>query len=470
MPEHNKRSTDLADIRTQTAPRTLALGRDYVFVQWAQRLLAAQRFQFCQNVESVLNELRAADVDLIVINIGDLQSDRDEAIKLLHAAAPDTPLVGVTQDTASADSLAADDERLAFCMSLSGEPEELSQALGALRRRQARLTGVQRKIKAVTSKLRTLGEWQQNIGRWTDELLHELRTPVGVLRGFCSNLLDDVHGPLSEPQRTAVERMKVAVELLVDLLDGATDSLPQRPVSDVAEFVEPRAPQRSRLSLDELCGQVVALLVPRAAARGVTIRLQPEPCPAVWGERIRILQLLVNLLSNSLRFTPSGGRIEVALRSVPWPADHRLKACQVLISDTGPGLPDGIADEIFLPGWSTDTESGHAGMGLAICQQVVQEHSGTLEVDRGAPSGGACFVVTLPVDPRKRRRAVRVRWIKDTSQALRLLSRLRGETAVEEATEEADAGALAKLLAARGGELLVLGDTDARVARALRGG
>jgi signal transduction histidine kinase len=116
-----------------------------------------------------------------------------------------------------------------------------------------------------------------------------------------------------------------------------------------------------------------------------------EPLPPVRADRHRVMQVLSNLIGNSLKFTPPGGRITVSAK----PQD-----AQVLftIADTGPGIPREHLSDIFSPYWQAKrTERMGAGLGLPIAKGIVEAHGGRIWVE-SEPGRGTQFYFTLPVD------------------------------------------------------------------------
>jgi signal transduction histidine kinase/CheY-like chemotaxis protein len=230
--------------------------------------------------------------------------------------------------------------------------------------------------------------------RLKDEFLmtvsHELRTPLTAIYGWARMLST---GEIREAQRTravsAIERNAKALEQLVnDLLD----------VSRVVTG-------KMRLDVQPIAvGDVVALAIdamrPAAVAKNIRIALhQTGGEPTVSGDARRLQQVIWNLLSNAVRFTPNDGRIEV---------DVTRQADLVIISvrDTGPGIDPAFlphAFERFRQGMSGTTRAhGGLGLGLAIARHLTELHGGTIRAENNSPAPGAAFHVALPARPELR--------------------------------------------------------------------
>ncbi len=285
--------------------------------------------------------------------------------------------------------------------------------------------------------------------------MHDLRTPLGVIRGFACNLLDEVYGPVEGSQRDAVERVQGACDILRGLVDQVRSDLPAPPELD-DDLRPQRIVGRTQVSLEELGDEVAEFLGSAAAAGGATLALEKERCPLIWGNRVRLLQALVNLVKNATRFTPSGGRITLGVEPVPPTDDHPWARCGVTVSDTGAGIEPALQEKIFEAGFSTGKGEGHQGMGLAVVSEVVKEHGGSLEL-RSTPGAGTSFRLLLPVDPRRRRRRSKVRIVRDAAFAAEALAELRRAGAeITEYAAPAELEELARMVRGGGQELLLV--------------
>ena len=201
---------------------------------------------------------------------------------------------------------------------------------------------------------------------------HDMGTASTVLRGYLRMLLEERAGPLAEEQRSFVlearrETDRMA-ELLANLLEFAASGKP-----DALRCV--RKPAR----LGALLEQVVRAWAPRCAERGVALVFEPE---LVHDElRIdpgRIEQLITNLLSNALRFAPSGSAVRLAANEFEDEAGHAL--C-VSVLDEGPGVTGEDADLIFRP-FVRGAQAGGGrgvGLGLSVCRAIAAAHGGRVE-------------------------------------------------------------------------------------------
>ena len=151
--------------------------------------------------------------------------------------------------------------------------------------------------------------------------------------------------------------------------------------------------QPQKLELSGLYQDVVAHLYDRATAKSLTIESDiPNDLPIVYADRERVQQVLVNLLDNAIKYTPTGGTIRVS-------GLHRTtQKVQVSVWDNGPGIPEENYERIFEERFRLERDKAKDGygIGLALCQRIIRAHYGQIWVD-SAPNGGSCFHFTLPV-------------------------------------------------------------------------
>jgi len=119
-----------------------------------------------------------------------------------------------------------------------------------------------------------------------------------------------------------------------------------------------------------------------------------EPLPSIMGNFTQLQQVVINLLSNALDATPTGGTIAVYTRSVGEPPS----AVVLEVSDTGSGIPEAHLSKVFDPFFTTKPPGKGTGLGLSVCLGIVQDHHGMITV-QSQEGRGATFLVTLPVTP-----------------------------------------------------------------------
>jgi PAS domain S-box-containing protein len=212
---------------------------------------------------------------------------------------------------------------------------------------------------------------------------HELRTPLTSIRGYLELVRED--GRLDEEQ----DRMLGIVDRNADrLLALVTDLL------FIAEVHAGKlAMDRVSVQLAHVAAESVEAAAPRARELEIELHLDADPGLAVDGDRTRLAQVLDNLISNAIKFTPAGGRVDVRI--------FRSDGSAVVeVSDTGPGIPENDRPHLFERFYRTNGAVRAAvqgtGLGLAIVGAIASSHGGTVSVE-SSDSGGARFRVCVPL-------------------------------------------------------------------------
>ena len=217
---------------------------------------------------------------------------------------------------------------------------------------------------------------------------HEVRTPLNVVLGLAEALKTD---PLTARQVSLVDGVLDAGAMLLRLLNS---------VLDVTRIESGKAAlDLKAFDLNRCVETVVRIWRPRAEAQAVSLALHMEPLPGAYGmlsDRGKIEQVLINLISNALKFTPLGGRVDVRLTGAF--DDKGGFGVRLEVSDEGPGVPMRDRERIFQPFEQTPAgrEAGGAGLGLSICAGHAAVLGGAIGVDT-APGGGASFWLEFPV-------------------------------------------------------------------------
>ena len=218
-------------------------------------------------------------------------------------------------------------------------------------------------------------------------LSHELRNPLNVILGYSELLLrmsEIEQSPRLVQMGEALRRnAQSQSQLINDLLD--LSRLQRGKISLNQETV----------SLPAIIDNAVETVRADAATKGVEIRLNPsEHLLFVEGDRLRLQQIAWNLLNNAVKFTPSGGRIEIGL------INEGVTAAFV-VKDTGQGIDPGFLPHVFEMFRQADGSNrrrhGGLGIGLALVRQLVQLHGGTISAESEGPNKGSRFTVRLPL-------------------------------------------------------------------------
>jgi len=217
---------------------------------------------------------------------------------------------------------------------------------------------------------------------------HELRTPLNAIFGFSDLLMMGVHGPLTAPQRSAVERIQRNQMHLLALIDevlgfARVDSrrLPLDiqvvPVSDTLDAVE-------------------SAIEPEARRKSITVcRDIADGSLAARADPLRLRQVVLNVLSNAVKFTPHGGKVIVGARR-----DNGI--VQISVRDTGIGIADDQLARVFEPFYQVERGAtrphGGVGLGLSIARDLVRDMSGDIRVESRLGEGSTVHII-IPADP-----------------------------------------------------------------------
>ena len=216
---------------------------------------------------------------------------------------------------------------------------------------------------------------------------HELRTPLGSILGYSEMLMVGVYGDLSEEQVNITEKVVASTQYLSSLI---SDLLAQAKLE--AGQLKLKYALFSPHDLLEECMAKIGVIAERKGL-SLTSQVDPEMPPLLFGDEDRLLQILINLVGNGIKYTESGG-VEVAL-NVPDDSHWVIK-----VSDTGPGIPVEQQDKIFEPFQQVDSTITRkkigTGLGLSIVKEFVILMNGTVSLE-SQPGQGTVFTVTLPI-------------------------------------------------------------------------
>ncbi|AKF09375.1 PAS domain S-box protein [Sandaracinus amylolyticus] len=233
----------------------------------------------------------------------------------------------------------------------------------------------------------------ERASRMRDEFLatisHELRTPLNAILGWAHLLRSgpDDRARLERGLDVITRNAQLQATLIADLLD-----MSRIIAGKLALEVHP---------LDPSAAVSAALESVRAAASAKEITLRTvvdSPVPRVRGDATRLQQVIWNLLSNAIKFTPRGGRVEVSIA-------RRDDEVEIAVADSGQGIDPEFLPHVFerfrQADQTTTRRHGGLGLGLAIVQQIVQMHGGTVRAESEGVGKGARFAITLPATARE---------------------------------------------------------------------
>jgi signal transduction histidine kinase len=268
---------------------------------------------------------------------------------------------------------------------LSQLAEERGRLLEAERAARTEAEAVQRLLAEQNERLRELDRLKDE---FVSLVSHELRTPLTSIRGYIELLLDDDERPTADRHRRYLEIVDRNSERLLEL------------VSDLLFLAQIEAGklaiERGQVDLSKIVEECIETSSPVADSRGIELSAQIERVPRLEGDRARLAQVLDNLVSNGLKFTESGGRVEVRLRA-------RDGTAVLEVEDTGVGIPveeqEHLFERFFRSSSATENAIPGTGLGLTITKAIVERHRGRIEIE-SAENAGTTVRVRLPLEAR----------------------------------------------------------------------
>lgn len=211
---------------------------------------------------------------------------------------------------------------------------------------------------------------------------HDLRTPLAVVTGAASTLLEENLAESDRKELTGsilseADRLNRLVQNLLDMTRVESGKLEVK---------------KQWLPLEEVIGSALVRAERLIGARDVTTKL-PEEMTLVPIDSLLIEQVLLNLIDNAVKHTPPGGPIHIEART----QQGSPSMVEIEVADRGPGLTDEEAPKVFDKFHRGSAKHAGAGLGLTICRGIVTAHGGEIRA-RSRDGGGASFVFTLPID------------------------------------------------------------------------
>jgi signal transduction histidine kinase len=216
------------------------------------------------------------------------------------------------------------------------------------------------------------------LGYLTATLAHDLGTPLHSIAGMARLLLERGEWPPD---------VKRKIELIVQ----QTERL-NMVIQNVRRATRPPEPHFETLSVKDLLNETMPLIEPFMQQSGIVLHVQEGPdIPAIYADRYRLQTALFNLLQNAAEAMPAGGEVTVSTYSED---DGNVVAIRV--SDNGPGIPDELLSKICQPFFSTHSDEGLRGLGLAIVQDIMKIHRGRIDI-RSRTGEGTKITLYFPI-------------------------------------------------------------------------
>jgi signal transduction histidine kinase len=244
-----------------------------------------------------------------------------------------------------------------------------------------------------STELRDANVRLQELDKMKDEFVslasHELRTPMTAIKSYLWMALNKHGEELSAKERQYLDVAYNSTERLITLVND---------MLNVSRIESGRITlEKQPTSLDKLSGDVIAEIMPRAQETGLALTLRVDPAlPKVNIDSNKMKEVLLNLIGNSLKFTPKGGQITVSV-------SNKIDRLQVEIADTGKGIVKEDMPKLFQKfgliegSYTSNSAYQGTGLGLYITKSIIELHGGKIWVTSDGRDKGSHFIFTIPV-------------------------------------------------------------------------
>ncbi|MFZ0960608.1 MAG: ATP-binding protein [Terriglobia bacterium] len=261
---------------------------------------------------------------------------------------------------------------------------KVEEATAELARRNEELRGINKEL-FETQKDLARSERLAVAGQLAASLAHEIGTPLNSISGHVQLLARRKSNDESTARRLLV--IEKQVENIV------------RTVRQLLSWTRKFELRLDLVDLGHVLEDAVLLSSPVLESRNIRVQMHlAKDCPKVYGDSGYLHQVFLNLINNSTDAMPRGGQLRIELRAS---GPEELREVEVVVADTGTGMARETLAHIFDPMFTTKQIGTGAGLGLAICDQIVRQHAGTIQA-KSAPDQGTTFTIRLPQDCREK--------------------------------------------------------------------
>jgi two-component system sensor histidine kinase/response regulator len=375
----------------ETKGNILVIDDELGIREGCRRALEPQGFtvETAATMQEALRQIQEGDFDLVLLDVMMPDGRGIDLLAPIHEKDPDTVCVIIT-GYATVELAVEAIKRGAYDFISKPFTSDLLLMTVNQGLERRRLSLEAKRLQAIEREAAELARAKEEMERldkfktaFTLTVAHELRAPVTALQSFLLAMLKGYVAP--DQQRDILQR---AIERSQELLDLVDDLL-----NLAAAREELAPPKRKTLSLADSLEEVVPLLRAQAEEKGITFAVEVRHRPLVEANPDQMKQLWTNLISNAIKYTPSGGRVTVTL-------DDQGEWAVGTVEDTGIGIAPEDQEKIFEEFYRTPqakaVEPRGTGLGLPLVKRIVEGHGGTIEVE-SALGQGSRFIFRLPV-------------------------------------------------------------------------
>ncbi len=229
-----------------------------------------------------------------------------------------------------------------------------------------------------------------SLGTLVAGIAHEINNPLGIIAGYSEALLNRAKDSKKLLAMEEFEDFPEYLEIIHKEMFRCKEI-----VGSLLDFSRPHKGKSRELDINELIKEVILIVNHRAKRLHYDLVLDlNRDLPKIVAEPGSMRQLFMNIIINSMYFTPEGGRITIKTE-MDEPRDLGRNFLRVRITDTGPGIPQETIDKIFDPFFTTKPVGEGTGLGLSISHKIAEEHGGSIEV-QNEQGGGTTFIIKIP--------------------------------------------------------------------------
>ena len=236
--------------------------------------------------------------------------------------------------------------------------------------------------------IETLENQEKDRAVFISSVAHDIRTPLTSINGFVTAMMDGTIPP--EMYEKYMLRIKAEVDKIRSLVVSMTEA-------SSLSHVEPEL--MDEFDLKDAVGDLMSELEPQLTAKDITceVRINENGGTMVYGETQMLCRVLLNIVTNAIKFTPEGGKIIISSPMI------RNKKRVIMVEDSGPGVEPEKRNRVFESFYKTDPSRKQEGFGLGlyICKQILSGHGQSIRLTESQELGGALFIFTFPTPPSK---------------------------------------------------------------------
>jgi signal transduction histidine kinase len=341
--------------------------------------------------EKALQMLAEMTADIVVLDVKMPGMNGIECLKRIKRKHPQTEVIMLT---GHADIQGGVEGIKSGAFDYLSKPVELEHLVRKIKQAFHKIQRIQAEKEAQAFKEQVqqqmvVAERLVALGTMASGVAHEINNPLAVIQDSAGWLEQILEKPEMQamPRRDDFKKGLERINKAVKRAGKITQQLLQAVKTQTTEMADPST--FVEVSLKQLSEEAITLVEPEAALKNITIRLEtPEPDPSAWTDPMQLLQVLLNLLSNSIQATDDGGQVLVRL-------DTSLEEAKILVKDTGCGISKENISRVFEPFFTTKEADQGTGMGLYVSWGIITSLGGLISVESEVNKGTA-FTITLP--------------------------------------------------------------------------